>query len=58
MQPPEIVFVDAETETVGCDGGDVAGHPMVYLHLDDHGKVDCPYCGRRFQQRGDSTRAA
>ena len=45
-QPPETITV--ETETVGCDGGDLAGHPMVYLNLGERGQVDCPYCGRRF----------
>ena len=47
MQPTETIQV--ETETVGCDGGGGAlGHPLVYLTLDNGGKADCPYCGRRF----------
>jgi uncharacterized Zn-finger protein len=47
MEPTEIITV--ETETVACDGGNlVLGHPRVYLHLAENGKVDCPYCGRRY----------
>ncbi len=34
---------------VACDGGEGAlGHPQVYLNLGDGGRIDCPYCGRRF----------
>jgi uncharacterized Zn-finger protein len=47
MQPAEIIEV--ETATVGCDGGGGAlGHPLVYLTIGSAGRVDCPYCGRRF----------
>ncbi len=50
MQPPEIIEVDRDR--IGCDGGDGAlGHPLVYLTMDNSGKVDCPYCGRRFIRR-------
>ncbi len=45
--PPETLIVDEET--VACDGGDGAlGHPLVYLHMNGEGFVDCPYCDRRF----------
>lgn len=47
MEPTEIITVEAAT--VACDGGNLAlGHPRVFLHLDQTGKVDCPYCGRRY----------
>jgi uncharacterized Zn-finger protein len=47
MEPVETIEVD--DTTVACDGGKGAlGHPRVFLQLAD-GKVDCPYCGRRFQ---------
>jgi len=50
MQPPEIIEVDKDR--IGCDGGVGAlGHPLVYLTMDSNGKVDCPYCGRRFIRR-------
>jgi uncharacterized Zn-finger protein len=50
MQPPEIIEVDKDR--IGCDGGVGAlGHPLVYLTMDSSGKVDCPYCGRRFIRR-------
>ena len=45
-EPPEIVVV--ETSVVACDGGGALGHPRVALSLDRTGKIDCPYCGRRF----------
>lgn len=46
-----------ETETVtktrvACDGsgsdGLSGGHPRVYLNLGAEGRVDCPYCGKRY----------
>jgi NADH dehydrogenase (ubiquinone) Fe-S protein 6 len=48
MQPVETVYV--ETETVACDGGPnpALGHPRVFLSMEGHGEVDCPYCGRRY----------
>jgi uncharacterized Zn-finger protein len=51
MQPPETIEV--ETVKVACDGGGdpVNGHPLVYLTFDPTGKIDCPYCGRRFIRR-------
>ncbi len=50
MKPAEIIETDKER--VGCDGGSGAlGHPLVYLTMDTSGKVDCPYCGRRYIRR-------
>ena len=50
MKPPETIEVDRDR--VGCDGGGGAlGHPLVYLTMDNSGKVDCPYCGRRYIRR-------
>lgn len=38
-----------ETTRVGCDGGGGAlGHPLVYLTVGKEGRVDCPYCSRRY----------
>lgn len=46
-EPPEILHTD-KTE-ISCDGGEGAlGHPRVYLHMDDSGQVECPYCDRLF----------
>jgi uncharacterized Zn-finger protein len=34
---------------VACDGGGGAlGHPLVYLTVGQEGRVDCPYCSRRY----------
>ena len=50
IPPPQIIEVDSDK--VGCDGGEgPLGHPLVYLTLDAGGKVDCPYCGRRYIRR-------
>ncbi|MDH3594472.1 MAG: zinc-finger domain-containing protein [Rhodospirillales bacterium] len=45
MEPEETV----DTEVLSCDGGGGAlGHPLVYLNMEGKGRIDCPYCGRRF----------
>ncbi len=56
LEPPEIIAV--ESQTVACDGGDEPhGHPRVYLNLGNEGRVDCPYCGRRYTRRAGSSAA-
>jgi uncharacterized Zn-finger protein len=55
MDPPETVEV--ETRKAACDGG-VLGHPRVYLDLGAEGRVDCPYCGRRFVLKEGAKAAA
>ncbi len=58
-QPPEIIEVDAHTESVGCDGGGGAlGHPMVYYSFGTRDAVDCGYCGRRFVKRREAEEPA
>ena len=38
-----------ETVTASCDGGGgPLGHPRVFLNLEEHGEVDCPYCSHKF----------
>ena len=55
MEPPEIIEVDPDEETVACDGGGGAlGHPVVYYTFGDRTAVDCGYCGRRFVRRSAS----
>ena len=58
MEPPETIEV--EETAIACDGGGGAlGHPRVFLHIDGEGRVDCPYCGRRFVLKdGAALRAA
>ncbi len=51
-QPAETITV--ESDTLFCDGGVASsGHPRVFLTMKD-GKVDCPYCGRRFVLDGNA----
>ncbi len=46
-QPPETIRT--HSVEVACDGGEGAlGHPRVYLHMDETGRVECPYCDRLF----------
>lgn len=48
VEPPEIVEVENPSEEISCDGGDLFGHPRVYLSFAGKDYVDCYYCGRRF----------
>jgi uncharacterized Zn-finger protein len=58
MQPPEIIEVDPDEESVGCDGGGgPLGHPLVYYTFGTRDAVDCGYCGRRFVKRGTEAAA-
>jgi uncharacterized Zn-finger protein len=46
---PEIIYVDRDTESVRCDGGNGAlGHPAVFYSFDGADKVVCRYCDREF----------
>jgi uncharacterized Zn-finger protein len=57
MEPAEIITVD--TTIVGCDGGGGAlGHPLVYLNMEKNGRIDCPYCSRRFVLKAGAKAAA
>ncbi len=57
MEPTEVITVD--TATVGCDGGGGAlGHPLVYLNMGGDGRIDCPYCSRRFVLKQGAKAAA
>ena len=45
----EMVKVDADTETICCDGGeDGLGHPAVYYSFNQTSKIVCGYCGKTF----------
>lgn len=48
MEPVETLYVD--DEVIACDGGPnpALGHPRIFLNMEGHGQIDCPYCGRRF----------
>lgn len=57
MEPTEIIDVD--TEVVACDGGEGAlGHPRVFLNMKGQGRIDCPYCGRRFVLKAQAASAS
>jgi uncharacterized Zn-finger protein len=49
MEPVEIE--ETKSTSVTCSGRDVPyDHPRVFLEIDpDLGKIDCPYCGKRFK---------
>jgi uncharacterized Zn-finger protein len=49
-EAPEITLADGPN--IACDGGGGAlGHPRVFLTFDQSGRVDCPYCGRKFERQ-------
>ena len=52
-EPPEIIDVDDDAETVSCDGGGGAmGHPVVYYaYAPGQDEVVCGYCGRIYRKR-------
>jgi uncharacterized Zn-finger protein len=52
-EPAEVT--ETPDQTVGCDGGGVQGHPLVFLNLEGKGEIDCPYCGKRFVHKKAST---
>ena len=46
---PDIEHVEANIETICCDGGeDGLGHPAVYYTFDKSNKIVCGYCGKTF----------
>ncbi len=47
-EPFEII--KADSVQVKCDGGGGAlGHPRVFLQIKPEvGKIECPYCSRRY----------
>jgi uncharacterized Zn-finger protein len=46
------VVVEADVETVACDGGGgVLGHPLTYYTFAGRSEVTCGYCGRRFLRK-------
>ncbi len=56
-----IETLTTTTTTLACDGGGgPLGHPRVFLHVNDEGVVDCPYCGRHYilARDGATTEAA
>ena len=43
----ETIKVEADIETICCDGGeDSLGHPAVYYSFDKSNKIVCSYCGK------------
>ena len=40
---------------VNCDGGGGAGHPKIYLEIDNRDHVVCPYCSRMFVYSKNNT---
>ncbi len=42
-------IVEVETKRIGCDGGGVLGHPLIYLEMGPQLKIVCPYCSRTYR---------
>ena len=50
MTPFEIIEIDEMVAACNGGGGPM-GHPRVFLNLAPTGRVECPYCSRRFVNR-------
>jgi len=50
MGPFETIYIN-ETVAACNGGGELLGHPRVFLNLGPDGKVECPYCSRLFVNR-------
>ena len=48
QKPVETIMVTERAVVCEGDSGSSMGHPRIYLAIDATGKVDCPYCGRRY----------
>ena len=46
---PNVEIIKVESKRVGCDGGGVLGHPLVYLEMGQQSEIACPYCSRKYQ---------
>lgn len=42
--------INIDQETAFCNGGDIEGHPGVYLDLSKKAWVLCPYCNQKFHR--------
>lgn len=41
--------ISVKKPVVACDGGDgAAGHPRVFLDMENRGEIVCPYCSCHF----------
>ncbi|MCE2509386.1 MAG: zinc-finger domain-containing protein [Alphaproteobacteria bacterium] len=44
----DVETIQVNEPVVACDGGGPAGHPRVFLDMEDRGEIVCPYCSRRY----------
>lgn len=44
----EAETIQVDEPIVACDGGGPAGHPRVFLDMEDKGEIVCPYCSRHY----------
>jgi uncharacterized Zn-finger protein len=41
--------METKSSVIKCDGGaGPLGHPLIYLNLENEGKIICPYCSKCF----------
>ena len=51
MNAEKVIKVEAETETICCDGGqDSLGHPAVYYTFGNNNQIICSYCGKIYKK--------
>ena len=44
-----VETIEVESKRVGCDGGGVLGHPLIYLEMGQKLAIVCPYCSRTYK---------
>lgn len=54
----DIETIEVESKRVGCDGGGVLGHPLIYLEMGTKNEVVCPYCSRTYKLKEGAKVAA
>ncbi|ULJ69838.1 zinc-finger domain-containing protein [Wielerella bovis] len=53
----QVVVIESHDLPLHCSGADTDawnGHPRVFLPIQSHGKIECPYCGAIYQLNGEA----
>lgn len=56
MNSPTIITIKPEDLPLHCSGPNHEtwnGHPRVFLPIQSHGTIECPYCGTAYHLDGE-----